>query len=701
MSDQLLSYTWPTNRLHDAVNILAQKSGLVSSPMATSPPPQQTDDKTLDLWFDDISFHAGLESVSVESTYSQLETMILNAGPAIIRINAASDQPCFLVILKRTWKRISIITPELTIIKITVDEVKENLCQHLEIPASQSIDKLLNKVKLSKNQQVAAKNGMLYEKLRSEIITGCWLINLSPGADFFKWLRHLRIPNHFFIMMICESIAQLLMILSWLTIGKMIIQLSYDMAIFALWSILLLSVIPFKLYSQWNQCQIALNTGLFFKQRLLFGAMHLKQDEVRTQGPGQFMGRVMESEAFESMALDGVFDIILFMINFCIALWLLFISCSGVITFVLVAWMTACLLFCWINYFATHNWIQHFRNMTNNIIERLTGYRTRIVQENKDHWHDDEDIELNEYQRLSEKKDQTSLILNPVLTRGWMLIAICCIILSEPESLEYMLISLGGIVIAYQSFNLLISGFSSFVTLLCSWQQVQPMFHSASRYRHNIPKQQSSDIENKESPLVEIHDISYQYSKKSDFKLHVSELTIFKGDRLLLEGLSGCGKSTLSSIISGNRISDTGIILLKGYHASQIGHLKWRRSIVLSPQFHENFIFTGSLAFNLLMGRSWPPKKEDLLEAEQLCFKLGLEELIQKMPEGFAQQLGENGWQLSHGEQSRLFIARALLQKPELIIFDESFMPLDSENFGKVLHCVLENDAALIIITHI
>jgi len=74
-------------------------------------------------------------------------------------------------------------------------------------------------------------------------------------------------------------------------------------------------------------------------------------------------------------------------------------------------------------------------------------------------------------------------------------------------------------------------------------------------------------------------------------------------------------------------------------------------------QFHENHVFTGTFAFNLLMGRAWLPRQEDLIEAEALCRELGLSELLDRMPAGLMQMVGETGWRLSHGERSRLFLA--------------------------------------------
>lgn len=58
------------------------------------------------------------------------------------------------------------------------------------------------------------------------------------------------------------------------------------------------------------------------------------------------------------------------------------------------------------------------------------------------------------------------------------------------------------------------------------------------------------------------------------------------------------------------------------------------------------------------------------------------------MPGGIFQVVGETGWQLSHGERSRLFVARAVLQPPEVLILDESFAALNPETLRSTLECL-------------
>jgi ABC-type multidrug transport system fused ATPase/permease subunit len=125
-----------------------------------------------------------------------------------------------------------------------------------------------------------------------------------------------------------------------------------------------------------------------------------------------------------------------------------------------------------------------------------------------------------------------------------------------------------------------------------------------------------------------------------------------------------------------------------------------RDSSLEDSQVLPNPVFSGTIAFNLLLGRRWPPLPEDLVQAETLCRTLALGALLERMPAGLLQIVGETGWQLSHGERSRLYIARALLQGAALIILDESFAALDPETLHGVQQCVLERAPTLLVIAH-
>lgn len=169
-----------------------------------------------------------------------------------------------------------------------------------------------------------------------------------------------------------------------------------------------------------------------------------------------------------------------------------------------------------------------------------------------------------------------------------------------------------------------------------------------------------------------------------------------------LEGTSGGGKLTLAALLAGLDANPSPVCCSWTASIRHSGPIGWRQRVTACVlEFHENHVLTETFAFNLLMGRRWPPHPSDLQEAERLCYELGLGPLLERMPAGLLQMVGESGWQLSHGERSRLYLARALLQGGDIVILDESFTALDPENLQRgFLQTVLRQAKTLLVIAH-
>src|SRR6202041_1897001 len=310
------------------------------------------------------------------------------------------------------------------------------------------------------------------------------------------------------------------------------------------------------------------------------------------------------------------------------------------------------------------------------------------------------------YLEMSEGMDGAAAQLTAIVPRGWLLLGMigltAAFVRSQGSNIA-LAISLGGILLAYRALKRLSSGLISLADALIAWQQVSPLFQAAARTQlHGSPAvaltraadadentgENAESHENDEA-VMEAHDLVFRYQDRGEPVLKACSLTIRRGERRLLEGPSGGGKSTLASLLVGLRVPQSGLLLLHGLDRQTLGDQGWRQRVVSAPQFHENHVLSETFAFNLLMGRRWPPREEDMREASAICNELGLEPLLNKMPAGMLQMVGETGWQLSHGERSRVYIARALLQGAEIVIFDESFAALDPENVRLALDCVL------------
>jgi len=262
-------------------------------------------------------------------------------------------------------------------------------------------------------------------------------------------------------------------------------------------------------------------------------------------------------------------------------------------------------------------------------------------------------------------------------------------------------------VLAYRAMERLREGFSFLADAAIAWQQVAPLFLTAERCDAPgdprllaLDDHASSRANGPRAPVLEARDLVFQHASRGEPVIRRLSLQLRTGERAIMKSPSGGGKSTLVSLLSGLRTPQSGSLLLGSLDRSSIGGEGWTRRVAAAPQFNENHVFTETFAFNLLMGRGWPARAADLDDAEEICRELGLGELLEKMPGGLLQMVGETGWQLSHGERSRLFIARALLQGADLVILDESFAALDPDNLRRALDCALRRAPSLLVISH-
>jgi ATP-binding cassette subfamily B protein len=202
------------------------------------------------------------------------------------------------------------------------------------------------------------------------------------------------------------------------------------------------------------------------------------------------------------------------------------------------------------------------------------------------------------------------------------------------------------------------------------------------------------------TPAATVRGVVYRPARRAHAVLAGCDLTIERGARLLLEGPSGAGKSTLAAMIAGLRRPDGGLVLAGGLDHASVGDTGWRRRVACAPQFHENHLFGATLAFNLLLGRAWPPSFDDVSAAIRMCRELGLRDLLERMPAGIFEMVGETGWQLSHGERCRVYLARALLQRAPLVVLDESLAALDPKTLQTAIECIERHADAALVIAH-
>jgi ATP-binding cassette subfamily B protein len=151
------------------------------------------------------------------------------------------------------------------------------------------------------------------------------------------------------------------------------------------------------------------------------------------------------------------------------------------------------------------------------------------------------------------------------------------------------------------------------------------------------------------------------------------------GKKTALRGASGIGKTTLVDLLLAHERPQTGCIRVGGVDLATLELAAWRRRVALVPQ--EPVIFRGTLADNV---RYAAPEASDA-EVADAAARAGLGELAARLSGGIHARVGERGQGLSGGEKQRIAIARALLQRPALVILDEPTSALDAPLEAKLI----------------
>ncbi|HEX5230425.1 MAG TPA: ABC transporter ATP-binding protein [Bryobacteraceae bacterium] len=682
---------WPASRLGEVAHALVR----AGSPLLGTPPEKDLD--SLGRWLESAAAHMGFEAQPTETTYSEFEHDFARLGPAIVHIPTESG-PAFLAILAGG----KILPPAGGKQNADAAAIRSAICSDAEEPILREIQEMLDRAKIPAANQTRAREAILRERLGAKRIRGIWLLRLPPGADFWQQLRHARIPRRLAALASAHSVQYLLWILAWYIVGSNVLRGDGDRGWLIPWALLLLTLVPLRVLITRLQGSVAIGAGALLKQRLFLGSLRLDPDSLRHQGAGQLLGRVLESEAVEALALSGGFLALVALIEIIAAIFVLAAGAGGLLqSGLLLVWLGIAAWMAWRYFQRNLEWTDVRLALTHDLVENMAGHRTRLAQLAADRWHDGEDEALENYLKNSRTLDESTVRLLALIPRGWLvlgLLGMAPALLYGAPSPARIAIAVGGTLLAYRAWRRLTSGAWQLAGAAVAWQRTSVLFRSAAR--HELPGALDVPPSEPAPPVVDARDIVFRYGDRTRAVLDGANLQVAMGDRLVLEGSSGGGKSTLVSLLAGVREANSGRVLIGGHDRATLGAAEWRRRLAAAPQFHENHVLAETFAFNLFLGHPAVLTPDDFAAAEAICHELGLGDLLARMPAGMLQMVGETGWQLSHGERSRLYIARALLQDADLVILDESFAALDPENLKRAVECVAKRARSLLVIAH-
>lgn len=715
-------FTWAASRLGEALDTLARHSGL--SPRSVPMPRPPAEDRlaepdVLERWIEGAAAWRGVEAEPIETSFADVEETLLRAGPALVRVpgveledNAPRDPttPSFVVLLGARGGRagkVRVLAPDLTPRDVDVARIVDVLCGRMLEHEIAFTDRLLADSGIPGARRRRVRAHLLRDRFSELRVGGLWMLRSAPHASFPRvvWRATARDAV---ALVGAHAVEYAAWVAAWWLLGRGALDGYLDRGWMWAWAFLLVAIVPFRMLGTSAQARLAIGFGQVLKQRLLHGAFRLPTDELRAEGAGMLLGRVVEAEAVEALALSGGLLGVVSLVELAGSAVILATGAgAGPLLAAFAVWIA---LGAWLarRYFVELSlWTDTRLTITHDLVEKMVGHRTRAAQQPPDRAHDGEDESLDWYITRSQAMDRTAALLTTVLPRSWMAISLAALVpafASHPTQAS-LAVALGGVLLAYGALARLAAGATSLGRAAVAWRKVAPLLDAAKRAPVvGSPLVAAGAPATKQGApppaVLDAAGVVYRYPSRHEPVLRGCTIQIRRGDRVLLDGPSGSGKSTLAATLAGLRVPQSGLVLLHGLDRHTLGEGAWRRAVVMTPQFHENHVVSESLAFNLFMGADWPARPRDLARAEVLCRELGLGDLIARMPGGLLQTVGETGWQLSHGEKSRLFIARALLQNPDLLILDESFGALDPENLRRAIDCVERRAPTILVIAH-
>ncbi len=256
-----------------------------------------------------------------------------------------------------------------------------------------------------------------------------------------------------------------------------------------------------------------------------------------------------------------------------------------------------------------------------------------------------------------------------------------------------------GMLVAFQMFAGRMS--QPMLRLVGLWQEFQQADIAVKRLGDilDMPVEPFALTPSRESGgkgRIELKDVAFRYSEHHPWLYRNLDMRFKPGHLSVLMGPSGCGKSTLAKLLLGFYQPQEGHIELDGRDIRHLAANELRLTFGVVPQ--ETILFSGTLYDNLVMAHPHA-NFDDVIAA---CKAAEIHEVIDKLPDGYQTEIGERGVGLSGGQKQRLAIARALLKRPKILVFDEAVSNLDqqtAEHFAKTIN-KLKGQVTMLFITH-
>ena len=668
-----------------------------SQPIFLEPYEEAQQPLTLENWLLQACSQLQLGLTEVDVRYAQLIELIRANAPLILPIPSTTQIESihgYVVILRCNIRYATLLGTDGKRKRLSVQRLLDVIRGHLQRAYFDVTTAILQEVGIPLFRRQAVREAYIDLHLADHRIQGIWLVNTQPTSNALSNTRQ-QILNWLGLQVGLRSGYYILFFTAITLMGQASVSGRINPSWLVLGLLVWVSRIPLAMMLIWLEHLYALKLGLNIKQQLFQDTLQLPIGEV-LQHSTQYFHDVMETETLEESGFQRSSWVIASSVFLILATVILLIIGDVFGALILAGWLATCVAM-------IQHLVQHYpafntqhKHLIHQFVEQLRGHTTRLIQETD--WFKREDALLAQYLQQATAYDQRATLVWTLIPYGGVLVALLGI---APLALNLSTITALGIslrlslwLFAFMQLQILAFSVPELVKSIHAWYQIQHLKTTSQ----NVEHAKTTNAVERSDLILELRNVRYRFAENLEPILNNINLTIKSGETIWLQGETGSGKSTLATIMCHLRQPTSGLLLYAGNDQYTLNPHIWRKNIAYVSASAQNHILNGSLAYNLLMGRNRVPTSSDLVEAEQLCKELGLEGLINEMPYGIQQQVGETGWRLSHGERNRVFIARAILQNPDLTIIDENLVALDPENKVRVLETLIKYSKTLIMI---
>lgn len=677
--------SWPADRFaHAARSLLIHLSD-----HPCDEPVEVTDP---DSWVHGKAIEAGYIAESASFTTAEVRRVAASGVPSLL----VTPNDRVYVVLARNARMLTLlgeggsvhVSPEAFVSEITARDGAR--AQRLANAVHQAVP----------STQVAILERALLEELtRSAVVAQGTSFRKNYGESTKATLESLKLSRHTSRLLSLSVVQSVLSTGSWALIGALALYGHAEFGSLVGWGLLSLTALIVQLLTTLYVGKFTLRAASRLRMRLLEGAFALENDELSEYGLGGLMVVSTQSDQFLNYVIV-LFVALLTMLTSVVST-LAVLGAAPMPQWTILVFGAFMLVPCVAapHVFRTSLEQQSERvRVTTELVERMLGHRTRLIQQTPKSWHEGEDESLVQYGERAKSYDSLTIWLHQV-PRAYFLLSLPTVffVLVLSPTQQALALILGGLTLGSATLTSLVDFVLSLGELAAQWRSIAPVIRENAPRRAQPLFSTASAARGRE--LLELRAVSFAYPHRRPIFEQLNVL-VSRGDRMLIEGPSGSGKTTMAALLSGIRKPSQGLVMFKGVDHHSIGEIDLRRTVASAPQFYKNHIFSGPLALNLLLGHRWPPTDDDLREAREVCSELGLGELLDKMPAGLFQFVGETGWQLSHGEKSRVYLARTILQRSDVVILDETFGALDPGTLNRCMDATLRRCPTLVVITH-